>query len=382
MNMKLYSCRRLAFGSLLVAALVPLAAAQAQPVRSLIEIRRANVIVQEWDTSCGAAALATVLTYQLGHPVSEKQVATGMLRRGDPLKVRHRGGFSLLDMKRYAEGSGFVADGYAKLSAAQLLKLAPAIVPMKLDGYDHFVVFRGIVRGQVLLADPAFGNRNISFAQFENEWNGRIAFVVQNKGASAPNRIAPKATELLAVQDESVRAGLEAEPLPRQLRDFELARISFDGLPALTTPMTSAAAGSSMSAGAVAGPALAAGSPAAASAAAPIGTTTASVAAPGVTASASSAALAAPSLQVSAPSAVASAPAIPAASVSTTPSIATGSLVPGVSVSAPGVSAPSVSAPRLSTGSAALPSVPASVPALPSVSLSAPSLSTAVPLRR
>ena len=33
------------------------------PVRSLLEIRREGVIVQKWETSCAAAALATVLTF-------------------------------------------------------------------------------------------------------------------------------------------------------------------------------------------------------------------------------------------------------------------------------------------------------------------------------
>src|ERR671914_1792831 len=93
-----------------------------QPVRSLLEIRRGNVIVQQWDISCGAAALATILTYQYGDQVSEKRIAEAMLRRTDPLRVKHRGGFSLLDLKRYAEMRGFQADGYTGVSLADLEK--------------------------------------------------------------------------------------------------------------------------------------------------------------------------------------------------------------------------------------------------------------------
>jgi hypothetical protein len=66
------------------------------PVRSLREIRQEGVIIQQWDTSCGAAALATVLTYSLHDPVSEREVASGMLRMTEPLKVKHKGGFSLI----------------------------------------------------------------------------------------------------------------------------------------------------------------------------------------------------------------------------------------------------------------------------------------------
>jgi hypothetical protein len=60
----------------------------------------------QWDTSRGAAALATVLTYSLHVPVTEREVATGMLRMMEPLKVKHRGGFSLLDMKHFVEMRG------------------------------------------------------------------------------------------------------------------------------------------------------------------------------------------------------------------------------------------------------------------------------------
>ena len=43
-----------------------LAAEPRPPVRSLLEIRRSGVVVQKFDISCGAAALATILRYQHG----------------------------------------------------------------------------------------------------------------------------------------------------------------------------------------------------------------------------------------------------------------------------------------------------------------------------
>jgi predicted double-glycine peptidase len=65
-------------------------AALGQPVRSLLEIRQEGVIVQKWETSCAAAALATVLTFTHNDPVSEKLVAQRMLRSTDPIKVASR----------------------------------------------------------------------------------------------------------------------------------------------------------------------------------------------------------------------------------------------------------------------------------------------------
>src|SRR5256885_11578586 len=49
-----------------------------------------RVVIQQWDISCGAAALATVFTYSLRDPVSEREVAQAMLRRTDPLRVKVR----------------------------------------------------------------------------------------------------------------------------------------------------------------------------------------------------------------------------------------------------------------------------------------------------
>src|SRR5437879_5753024 len=74
-----------------------------KPVRSLLEIRQEGVIVQKWETSCAAAALATVLTFSHSDPVTEKAVTMGMLRTTDPIRVKVRGGFSMLDMKHFIE---------------------------------------------------------------------------------------------------------------------------------------------------------------------------------------------------------------------------------------------------------------------------------------
>jgi len=148
-------------------------------VKSLKEIREAGVIIQQWDTSCAAAALATVLTYELRHPVSERMVAQGMLKTTDPLKVRHRGGFSLLDMKRFVETRGFEARAMKGFAMDDLVYFAGAIVPINQFGYNHYVIFRGIdADGKIRLADPAFGNRTLKRKKFEEMWMDGIVFIV------------------------------------------------------------------------------------------------------------------------------------------------------------------------------------------------------------
>jgi uncharacterized protein len=150
-----------------------------KPVRSLLEIRQDGVIVQKWETSCAAAALATVLTFSKNDPVSEKLVAQGMLRSTDPIKVKVRGGFSLLDMKRFVETRGFKGAAYKGLSMEDLLTLQSPIVPIDFHGNPHFVVVRGLnAAGEVHLADPAFGNHAMSVEAFQSIWREGIGFVV------------------------------------------------------------------------------------------------------------------------------------------------------------------------------------------------------------
>jgi len=150
-------------------------------VRSLAEIRHEGVVIQQWDTSCGAAALATLLSYDLNDPISERAIATAMLRRTDPIRVRVRGGFSLLDLQQYAETRGYEATGYGQVTLADLRGFLPAIVPVQFHGYDHFVVVRSFRGQKVHFADPAYGRRSMSIEQFDRAWKLKVAFIVARK---------------------------------------------------------------------------------------------------------------------------------------------------------------------------------------------------------
>jgi hypothetical protein len=171
--------RRLAL-LLMVLAWSPVAFAR--PVKSLLEFRQEGVVIQKWDNSCGAAALATVLTYYMHHPIGETAVAQGLLRQTEPLKVRHRGGFSLLDMRRYLASIGYRGEGYSGLTWDDLRSYTPSIVPIKQRGYDHFVVLRGITDSHAVIADPGFGNYRLTRTEFLESWTSGIAFVVTKGG--------------------------------------------------------------------------------------------------------------------------------------------------------------------------------------------------------
>ena len=190
-----------------IALLIPKAglAQAAPPVRSLWEFRQQNVVLQKFDLSCGAAALATILRFQQGENLTERDVALGLVSRdvyiANPRLIRLRQGFSLLDMKRYAERLGYDGQAFGSVTYKNLLTLAPAIVPVRFFGYNHFVVFRGALGHNVLLGDPAFGNRTMSRQRFLASWIdyaklGRVAFVVRRRdGLIPPNRLSVTAAD-------------------------------------------------------------------------------------------------------------------------------------------------------------------------------------------
>jgi predicted double-glycine peptidase len=182
------------------------AGVQAKAVRSLLELRDQALVRQHWDLSCGAAAVATLLTYQWNDPVTERQAALGMLRAGDARLVRARLGFSLLDLKRFAATRGLQATGYADLSLDELIGMAPAIVPLQARGGGHFVVVRGRRGDRILVGDPAFGNRTLTTDAFLKLWTSRIGFVLFRAADPHPsNRIGAPAELFLAPTDAAVR---------------------------------------------------------------------------------------------------------------------------------------------------------------------------------
>lgn len=141
------------------------------PVRNMVERRYLTVVRQQYDFSCGSAALATLLRYHYGDMQTEQSVFMGMWQQGDREQIR-RLGFSLLDMKRYLNARNIRADGFL-VNLAQIEKTrVPGIALVDLKGYKHFVVVKGVENGRVLLGDPSRGIRTIDAREFSKSWNG------------------------------------------------------------------------------------------------------------------------------------------------------------------------------------------------------------------
>ena len=149
-------------------------------VMSLREAKFRRTVRQQYDFSCGSAALATLLSFQYADQVTEAQVFQYMYERGDQEKIQ-REGFSLLDIKLYLEAHGYRADGF-ETTLDKLAEVAvPAIVLISDGGYHHFVVVKGIRNGKVLVGDPAIGSRIIPRSEFERLWSNNIVFAITNR---------------------------------------------------------------------------------------------------------------------------------------------------------------------------------------------------------
>jgi hypothetical protein len=191
------------------------------PVRSYQQIRQSRIVRQKWDLSCGAAALSSLLTFDLGDPTSESEIVVWILHRTDPVKIQSRGGFSLLDLKHFADFRGYDGTGFAGLSLRELIDQGmPAIVPIRVKGYDHFVLFRGATADRIFVADPAFGNLTMAAARFEHIWKNGIAFVVRPRLSPAPRvNLAQQASQYMVPSDDAIfralQSAMHSEPTRR-----------------------------------------------------------------------------------------------------------------------------------------------------------------------
>lgn len=153
-------------------------------VKPALQFKEENIVKQEYDYSCGSAALATLLKYYLGENLTEQQVIQGLMEYGDSKMIEQRRAFSLLDMKRFVTILGYKGAGYnAELEDLRSLD-TPGIVPIEFYGYKHFVVFRGIYADHIFFADPYLGNISFSISQFEKMWYQNIVFIVTDSGIS------------------------------------------------------------------------------------------------------------------------------------------------------------------------------------------------------
>jgi len=150
-------------------------------VVSLREARFQTIILQQYDYSCGSAAVASLLTYHYGRPSKEEDVFKSMFATGDQEKIQ-REGFSLLDMKTHLARQGLNADGF-KVSLDRIAELGvPVITLINTGGYRHFVIVKGMDNDEILLGDPAQGVLIVKKDRFQAAWSG-VALIIRNEAS-------------------------------------------------------------------------------------------------------------------------------------------------------------------------------------------------------
>ena len=181
-------------------------------IRSFKAMHYVNLVQQEYDFSCGSAALATLLRYGYGINIPEPELIQRMMTFSNPETVI-RNGFSMLDMKKFVETLGLEGRGFkVDINALYDLKI-PVIALIDVNGYQHFVVIKAAKDGRVFLSDPALGNRIIEQADFAKQWNGLVLAVVGKPFMEDSPLL--KGNESLAVKlrDSALATGTSPTPM-------------------------------------------------------------------------------------------------------------------------------------------------------------------------
>jgi predicted double-glycine peptidase len=141
------------------------------PVSSWSEIRNEGVVKQQFDFSCGASSMATILKHFYNLAINEQEIVNSVLAAkgvGSTPKQLTASDFALsfADLADYARTKRFKGVGVA-MDIDGLRKLrVPVIIYVKIRKFEHFTVFKGMDDDFVYLADPSFGNMKVKIPKF------------------------------------------------------------------------------------------------------------------------------------------------------------------------------------------------------------------------
>lgn len=192
----------------------------AKRVRNYRELKRQNIVMQQRDYSCGAAALATVAYYYWGDNVDEEFFLSILdhILTVEEAKERVENGLAMSDLRRAAVEAGYKAI-VGKVSFQKLTESkVPLVVGITVDDYDHFVVYRGTDGIYVYLADPIRGNLRVRTHTFLKQWQKNAILAIAKPGAKVKeySRLSITGDELFLgrLNDQVVRTAGE-RPITR-----------------------------------------------------------------------------------------------------------------------------------------------------------------------
>ena len=123
--------------------------------------RDQHVVKQQFDQSCGAASLATILNVFYVEETDEADLMDIMGLKG---------AYSFADLAYAAGEFGYKATPiFAQFDMLERLRV-PVILFIDNFGQGHFTVFRGTDGQTVWLGDPAWGNVYLSRHDFDKRW--------------------------------------------------------------------------------------------------------------------------------------------------------------------------------------------------------------------
>ena len=156
---------------------------------SYLAQRTDSTILQHQDFTCGAASLATLLTYYWGRPTTEAEALGTLKQRYTEKQIAaiSQNGMSFDDLIFMAGHFGFSGEG-AKVPLDQLADLSgPVIVHLDKGSLKHFVVLRKVGDDVYYVADPVVGQLTMNRYEFSEQYTGN-ALAVWKVDAALPPR--------------------------------------------------------------------------------------------------------------------------------------------------------------------------------------------------
>lgn len=148
-----------------------------------------RIIMQENDYSCGAAALATMMTYYFQNSVSELDILGDIehLFNDDEKALIQSAGLSMTELGTIAQARGYQSAAI-QLDPAALPDLpGPIIIFLRTNEYRHFAVLREVVDGKARIADPSRGNITLTIDELLRDWHGET-LVLGSEGFGVPKK--------------------------------------------------------------------------------------------------------------------------------------------------------------------------------------------------
>lgn len=161
----------LALGVCVLCFAVPEVIQAANAPSSYLELRYSHVVDQTTEVSCGAAAIATLLTYFYDTVVAENEMMdlalASMVTRSKTASYEH--GVTAYDLRVALAAKGLDSKGFLVEPAALRDYFARGGLPVVIHiakPERHFEVAVGMIGNQLILADPAWGRSVVQLTWF------------------------------------------------------------------------------------------------------------------------------------------------------------------------------------------------------------------------